>query len=303
MNSWPPEEYITFIPELEKYREHLHHPLPIYIRINTLKASKEYILNVLKNESLSLEPTNIDYFFLSKGQEDLGNLLSYHLGYIYPQALASALPVVALAPKPKDFILDLCAAPGGKTTHIAQLTSDSSTIIANDRSYGRLTALSANLKRCGITSVMVTQCRGEHFPYGERFDKILLDAPCSGEGKYRIGKNGQLLFNVEGRTNLPAIQKGLIVRAFDLLKPGGTLVYSTCTLNPEENEGVIAMLLKKRHAVIQAWTPPLPWHKGLTQFKNNVYPKQVENCRRFYPHQIDSVGFFVAKIIKPKQDG
>ncbi len=260
-------------------------------------------MGLLNEEGAVLEQTPIEFFFKVKCAQELGNLLSYHLGYIYPQALASALPVLALKPRPGDFVLDMCAAPGGKTTHMAQLMGDQGAIVANDRSFGRLTALSANIKRCGITNTVVTQYKGEHFPYGEYFDKILLDAPCSGEGKYRVSADGRLLFKIAGRTNLPAIQKGLLTRAFDLLKPGGILVYSTCTLNPEENEGVVTSLLKKRRAYLKAWDPPLQWHPGIRNFKGHLYDNQVIKCRRFYPHQIDSVGFFVAKIIKPRENG
>ncbi len=303
MTQWPPSEYLSFIPEPEKYIEHLHHPLPPYIRINPIKAPADKIMHLLKDEGVFLKKLPVDFFYKAACGKELGNLLGYHLGYIYPQALTSAMPVIALNPRPGDLILDMCAAPGGKTTHMAQLMGDQGTIVANDRSFGRLTALSANIKRCGITCVVITQYKGEHFPYGEHFDKILLDAPCSGEGKYRIGRDGRLLFSISGRTNLPAIQKGLIVRAFDLLKPGGTLVYSTCTLNPEENEGVVDALLKKRNALVLGWNPPLRWHRGIDHFKGHAYHALVTGCRRFYPHEANSVGFFVAKIVKPKQNG
>ncbi len=303
MNQWPPEDYRSFIPEFELYTRHLSHPLPPYIRLNPLKAKLRKIMGLLKNEGVLFETTPIDFFFNVKCIQDLGNLLCYYLGYIYPQALASALPVIALNPKPGEFVLDMCAAPGGKTTHMAQLMGDQGTIVANDRSFGRLTALSANVKRCGVTNTVVTQYKGEHFPLGQQFDKILLDAPCSGEGKYRIGPNGRLLFKVAGRTNLPAIQKGLIIRAFDLLKPGGVLVYSTCTLNPEENEGVVAALLKKRKACLKQWNPPLHWNPGLENFRGRIYGRQLSKCRRFYPHHINSVGFFVAYVTKPKENG
>jgi 16S rRNA C967 or C1407 C5-methylase (RsmB/RsmF family) len=133
--------------------------------------------------------------------------------------------VIALDPKPGELILDLCAAPGGKTALMSMLTSDRAYIIANDKRIDRLTALSANLKRLGVACAILTRYRGEQFPLGMEFDKVLVDAPCSGEGRYRIGLEGELLYQKgSGRANLPSIQKGLIVRAFDLLKPGGLMV-------------------------------------------------------------------------------
>ena len=231
-------------------------------------------------------------------------LLSYHLGHIYPQALSSCLPVLALSPKAGEIVLDLCAAPGGKATHMAQKMQDEGFLVANDRKRGRITSLLSNIKRLGITNTLVTQGRGEHLALPYQFDKILVDAPCSGQGRYRIDPvTGALKHVVKGKTNLPAIQKALIKRAFDMLRPGGRLVYSTCTLNVEENEEVVQFLLNRRRANLAGFDPPVESSPGITAFKEKKYDRQIGLARRFYPHKIDSVGFFVAKIVKPGPDG
>lgn len=296
----PFPEY-DFIPDKPRLLESLKAPLPPYVRVNTLKASEQQIIELLRGEGIEVWPVDgVPYFHRARWRLGLGHSVAYRMGLFYPQALSSALPVLALGPKPNEIILDMCAAPGGKTTHMAQVTGDQAVIVANDRNLGRLTSLTSNIKRLGITSVIVTSISGEQFPPRPRFHRVLLDAPCSGEGKYRLDNDGNILFKAVGRTNLTAIQKGLIVRAFDTLLPGGCMVYSTCTLNPRENEEVISYLLRKRDARLIPWYPPLYSHPGLTGFKEQTYNKECRHARRFYPHEIDSVGFFVAKIVKPR---
>ncbi len=295
----PLADYMEFIPDWDAYVSHLRLSLPVYFRINTLKASREVVFSTLDSEGIRPEATAVKDLFKLGATGQARATVSYHLGYIYPQALSSALPVIALAPRPGEMVLDLCAAPGGKATHMAQVMGDSGIIIANDRKLGRLTALLSNVKRLGITNTVVTHYRGEHFPVTRSFDRVLVDAPCSGDGKFRLGKDDEILHLKKGRTFLPAIQKALIQRAFDLLRPGGTMVYSTCTLNPQENEEVVSHLLKKRDGRLLSWVPPIDWEPGLTTFKGRGYHESCVLCRRFYPHKIDSVGFFVAKIFRP----
>jgi NOL1/NOP2/sun family putative RNA methylase len=296
----PLASYLEFVPEPERYAGHLFQWLPAYVRLNTFKATEIRILDLLATEGVSLvKMDRVPLFYRVTSQRQLGTLMSYHLGYIYPQALSSALPVLALNPRPGQIVLDLCAAPGTKTTHMAQLMDDRGVIVANDRNYGRLAALAANLKRLGITNTLITFSKGGNFAPGERFDRVLVDAPCSGEGKYRLDRYGRIMHHRGGTTNLAAIQKGLITRAFDLLKPGGHMVYSTCTLNPLENEAVVSHLLARRRAKLIPWDPPLKWEPGLTQYRETDYDPSSHLCRRFYPHHVDSVGFFLAKIARP----
>lgn len=297
--------YQNIIPNYEEFISHLKTPHQQYFRINNLKIQAEKVPELLavleKKGVISEEVTEVEGFYRVVNNEEisLGNIEEYGLGLIHSMTLSSALPVIALNPKPGELILDLCSAPGGKTALMAMITEDRVLIVANDKRLDRLTALSANLKRLGVTSAIITHYRGEQFPLGIEFDKVLVDAPCSGEGRYRVGLEGELLYQKgTGRSNLPSIQKGLLVRAFDLLKAGGILVYSTCTINPEENEAVVDYLLRKRPAVILDWTPPLPHQSGLIEWQGKPFHPDLKKTKRFYSHQIRAVGFYVALLQK-----
>ena len=293
------KEYRNVIPFPDHLMEHLKRPLPVYFRINTLKTSIDSAKKLLEKEGVEFLQTEVAEVVKVTRHDHSRPLLSYHLGYIYPQALSSCLPVIALEVNPECAVLDLCAAPGGKATFMAQKMSDEGFLVANDRTRGRITSLLANVKRLGITNTIVTQGRGEHLCLPCTFDRILVDAPCSGQGKYRIDPDsGTVKHEVIGKTNLPAIQKALIKRAFDILKPGGILVYSTCTLNIEENEEVIQFLLEKRRASLMPIDLPLQGQPGIISFRGKEYDEQIRLAKRFYPHEIDSVGFFIAKIVK-----
>ncbi|OAQ19952.1 NOL1/NOP2/sun family putative RNA methylase [Thermosulfurimonas dismutans] len=291
--------YQDLIPNYESFLNALSEPLPLYFRLNTLKTQDpDRVVRGLARQGFEVTPVEaVPWFFRVEPRDiSLGNTDEYYLGLIYPMTLSSSLPVYALDPRPGEIILDLCAAPGSKTTQIAQLTEDQAIVVANDKRLDRITALVANLRRLGVASVVTTVYRGEQFPLGTTFDKVLVDAPCSGEGRYRKGYEGELLFHKEGHTNLPAIQKGLIVRAYDLLRPGGILVYSTCTINPEENEAVVDYLLRKRQAEVLSWEAPLPSHPGLTEWEGKPFHPELVKAKRFYAHEIGAVGFFVVKL-------
>jgi len=297
--------YQEIIPDFDEFIEHLRTPHQQYFRINNLKLSQDEVpvlLEKLKEKGIVAEPVSAVpgfYYIVNNEEVSLGGVLEYSLGLIHSMTLSSALPVIALDPKPGELILDLCAAPGGKTALMSMLTNDRAYIIANDKRLDRLTALSANLKRLGVACAILTRYRGEEFPLGMEFDKVLVDAPCSGEGRYRIGLEGELLYQKgSGRANLPAIQKGLIVRAFDLLKPGGIMVYSTCTINPEENEAVVDYLLRKRQARLLDFEAPLPFEPGLTEWQGKPFHPDMVKTKRFYSHKTRAVGFFVAKLAK-----
>jgi len=175
---------------------------------------------------------------------ELGRALEHLLGYYYVQEIASMLPVIALKPKKNETILDLCAAPGSKTSQLAAKMENTGTIIANDLKLGRMKILASNLERCGVSNTIITKqdglelCRRlkrENF----EFDKILIDAPCSGEGTIRSTPKTLLMWNIKKIKSLSRLQKGLLSYAIEILRPGGEIIYSTCTHAPEENEGVI----------------------------------------------------------------
>jgi len=298
-------KYQDIIPDFDKFIEHLRTPHQQYFRVNTLKLREDEVpvlLEKLRKKGIIAEPVAEVpgfYYIVNNEEVSLGGVLEYSLGLIHSMTLSSSLPVIALDPKPGELILDLCAAPGGKTALMSIMTDDKAIIVANDKRIDRLTALSANLKRLGVACAILTRYRGEQFPFGLIFDKVLVDAPCSGEGRYRIGLEGELLYQKgSGRANLPSIQKGLLIRAFDLLKPGGVLVYSTCTINPLENEAVVDYLLRKRQAKLVDFDAPLPYSPGLTEWQGVSFHPEMIKAKRFYSHKTRAVGFFVAKFTK-----
>ena len=225
-------------------------------------------------------------------------------GTLYVQNAASWLPVLALDPQPGDAILDVCAAPGGKSSHIQALTNNESRLICNDNSKPRLMKLQANMQRLGARAeyLLADATRLSRHDLGT-FDKILLDAPCSGEGLMTLRPDDAKLFDswsVAHIRRLSDLQKRIIAEAWQLLKPGGTLIYSTCTMAPEENEAVIDYLLRRHDDAellpidivdLQNRTP------AVQTWNNREFSHDLSHCLRLTPGRLTEA-FFVAKIRK-----
>jgi len=293
----PFQEYEASIPDVDRFYDSLHTPLDRCLRVNTLRIAPLALTEMLQAQGCRVRPTFLaDYLLEHDGLEHPGHTLEATLGYFVSQALTSAIAVMALDPRPDEFICDLCAAPGCKTTHMAQLMNNRGLIIANDNKEKRLRALEHNIKRQGITNVVTTLYAGQNFPRRWRFDRVLADVPCSGEGKFRFSSSPIQSARRGGVSFLPKIQRGLIIRAFDLLAHKGILLYSTCTYNPDENEGVVQHLLENRSAETLPIGLSAPHAPGLLQWRDRAYDRQMERCWRIYPHQLNSVGFFLAKI-------
>ncbi len=295
------EPYASFIPDFDQFQEALHRPIPTHLRINTLKCDIDQAAGSLKDKGVEVvqtlpeEPTLVAAPNLDKP----GKLIEFHLGCIHVQALTSCVASLLLDPRPGQYVLDMCAAPGGKTSHMAQLMENHGLIVANELYPKRHVSLGHNLARLGVANTIITGYQAQQFPLRHKFDLILADVPCSGEGTFRKAKPGQAYRETPEKVKLPDLQKKILIRGFDLLKPGGTLLYSTCTYNPEENEAVVSALLAEREADLLKIGLELPMEQGITEWKGQKYDRRVRHARRFYPHRIDSVGFFMAKIGKP----
>lgn len=271
------------------------------IRVNTLKTNvKEMKKKIEKNWLLKQIPWCKEGFWVKhkKGRLDIGNTKEHFLGYIYVQDAASMIPALVLNLKPNDTVLDMCASPGSKTTQIAALMKNKGIIVANDYKTIRIPPLSINLQRAGSTNTIITLMEGRFFK-NIYFDKILVDVPCSGTGTIRKSLKTLRIWNPNMVKRLSAMQKQLIDTAFNVLKPNGTLVYSTCSLEPEENESVIDFLLNKHNnAKIEKINLNIRRSNPILEFEDKEYNKEIKNCLRIWPQDNDTEGFFVANIIK-----
>ncbi|MDD5178517.1 MAG: RsmB/NOP family class I SAM-dependent RNA methyltransferase [Candidatus Nanoarchaeia archaeon] len=281
------------LTDLDEFLKICHIPLRKSIRVNTLKAT---IPEIKKSFSgLKPIPWCKEGFWIN--QRGIGNTKEHFLGKIYVQEAASMIPPLVLSPKQDDLVLDCCAAPGSKTTQISALMKNTGLIVANELDYIRMKPLTINLERCGCINVIKTNMDARFIH--SKFDKILLDAPCSGIGTIRKSPKTPHIYNPGMVKKLSNAQKGLIINMFDNLNEDGTLVYSTCTLEPEENEGVIDYLLEKRdNAKIQNINLDIKKSPTVLEFGNKTYSDEVKKCLRIWPQDNDTEGFFVAKITK-----
>jgi NOL1/NOP2/sun family putative RNA methylase len=303
MSNLTPEEYFAsfyqIIPEFATFCSKLSDPLPVHLRMNTLKAPVRETRLRLEQQGIALAKEHpLKVVYRTENISQPGHLLEFSLGHLHSQALSSVLAAIVLGPEPGEAVLDLCAAPGSKTSLIAQLMENKGIIVANDRNPDRLIPLRANLKRLGVTNTVITRYPGQHFPKRFSFDRVLVDVPCSAEGTLRAGPSGTIRQSTWASQKLTRLQRDLLLVAFDLLKAGGTLLYSTCTYSPDENESAVQFLLKTRPAEIEPIAMDLPHSPGLQQWKETSYDSSIKYCWRIYPQQIDTVGFFMARVVK-----
>jgi len=280
--------------------------------VNTLKISPEKLKKRLEKKGWKIKQPWEDYPEVMIIESDLlpgelGRALEHLLGYYYVQELASMLPIIALKPKPDETILDLCAAPGSKTTQIAAEMKNIGLIIANEIHLGRIKILASNLERCGVTNTIITRKEGRVLcsklkQKDFKFDKILLDTPCSGEGTLRSTPATYLMWNPKTIKRLSRLQKQLFEAAFEILKVGGEIIYSTCTHAPEENEGVIDYALErfKNQINIEQIKLPIKCRSGISKWQDKEYNKKVKQACRIYPQDNNTEGFFITKFKKLK---
>ena len=287
------------LTDWEEFKEYSLSYLRRTIRVNTLKIRVNELVERLSLEwELSKVPWAKEGFWIKGERRDIGNLIEHSLGYFFVQEAASMLPPIAMQPKENETILDMCAAPGSKTTQIAQYMKNTGLLVANDLKYDRNKALGINIQRMGVTNTVTTIMEGRAFK-GFSFDRILVDAPCSGTGTIRKSLKTLTMWNKGMVKRLSRTQKQLLETAFNNLKPGGIAVYSTCTLEPEENEGVVSYLLDKySNAKIQDININIKRSKPVESFDGITFNKGVRKALRVWPQDNDTEGFFVAKIKK-----
>merc|ERR550519_1405565 len=278
---------------------------PVTIRTNSLKTRRRDLAQALINRGVNLDPvgkwSKVGLVVYS-ATVPLGATPEYLAGHYILQGASSLLPVMALAPQEGERILDMAAAPGGKTTHIAALLKNSGMVLANDANQARCKAVVGNLHRLGVTNTTVCTHDGRRLPkVMTGFDRVLLDAPCSGTGVISKDPSAKTSKDDKDIHLCSHLQKELILAAVDCLDhkstTGGYLVYSTCSILPEENEAVVDYVLRKRHCKLVSTGLDFGV-EGFTKYREQRYHPSMNLCKRYYPHTHNMDGFFVAKIKK-----
>jgi NOL1/NOP2/sun family putative RNA methylase len=276
------------------------------LRVNTLKISIEDLKVRLEVKGWILEqvPWCKEAFWVEHvtGRRDLGNTMEHQLGYFYIQEAASMIPPIVLDPKEGELVLDMCASPGSKTTQMAQMMNNKGLILANDVSGMRLAPLGTNVQRLGCSCIMQTQHDGLRIPeaFNGTFDKVLLDAPCSGSGTIRKSIKTIKMWNPNALVKIAKLQMRLLEKAWKLLKPGGSLVYSTCSTDPEENEMVLTEFVNNHPdaTIVDIELPGFKRADTVTSFNGVEMHPDVVKTLRVWPQDNDTEGFYVSKLVK-----
>ncbi|KAF9105856.1 rRNA (cytosine-C5-)-methyltransferase nop2 [Mortierella sp. AM989] len=298
--------YIFPVSEAIEFFEANEVPRPVTIRTNTLKTRRRELAQSLINRGVNLDPigkwskVGLQVF---DSPVPIGATPEYLAGHYMLQAASSFLPVMALAPQEHERVLDMASAPGGKSTYIAALLKNTGMVFANDANKDRTKSLVANIHRLGVKNAVVCNYDGREFPgVIGGFDRVLLDAPCSGTGV--ISKDASVKTNKSEQDfqMLSQLQKELVLSAIDSVdagsKTGGYIVYSTCSVVVEENEDVVNYALKKRPNVKLVSTGLDFGKEGFTRYREKVFHPSISLTRRFYPHMHNMDGFYVAKFKK-----
>ena len=294
----------TFGDEAAKnYRDFVEEEPAKYIRVNERKINRDVLADQLyqtyciKSEEV-IYPTNA--LKITDGFDFVGSTLEIAFGFYYMQGLTSMLPPLVLNPSSKDLVLDLCSAPGSKTTQIAELMENKGVLVVNELEIDRIKALVFNLDKMNFLNYGVVNSRGEILSkyFNSYFDKILVDAPCSGLGIIQKKSEINTWWSLERVAHLTELQNKLLVSAIKMLKVGGELVYSTCSLTLEENEVIINRLLEKYPVEIEPVDLPIKHSNGLMEYNGIKLDTRLSRAIRIFPWKVDSDGFFLVKLKK-----
>ena len=264
------------------------------IRRNSLKISEDDFLRKIEYLEEPI-PWCSDGYYIDYDSRP-GKDIYYHCGLFYIQEPSASLPVELLNPLPGERVLDLCAAPGGKTTQIGAKMKNEGIIIANDVNRKRLLSLKRNIQLFGITNSIVTNETAETMKvlFGNYFDKILIDAPCSGEGMFRRDEKTKNRYSTYEEGKFTDMQKEILDHAKDLLRPGGEMVYSTCTFSTEENEKIISEFLDNNKDF--ELTSDIGLHNSIKQLSKGLLG--LDEAIRIWPHIAKGEGHFAVKLKK-----
>lgn len=298
MQLFPLNELLEFLEAMEVQR-------PLTIRTNSLKTRRRDLAQVLINRGVNLDPvgkwSKVGLVIYSS-QVPLGATPEYLAGHYIIQGASSLLPVMALAPQENERILDMAAAPGGKASHIAAIMKNTGVLFANDVNKDRIKAVVGNFHRMGIVNSVITSVDGRKFcDIMKGFDRVLLDAPCSGTGVIAKDPSVKTSKDQQDIQRCYNLQRQLLLSAIDCVNAnsstGGYIVYSTCSVLPEENEWVIDYALKKRNVKLVDTNLEFGT-EGFIHYRQFRFHPSMKLTKRFYPHTHNMDGFFVAKLKK-----
>lgn len=276
------------------------------LRVNLIKISVNNFIEQAKIQGANLESvlwSDSAFILRSPTLREFSETSLYKSGHCYVQSFSSMLPPLILNPLPNETILDIAAAPGSKTTQIAMMMKNNGSIIANDSSHIRLYKLQANLEKLGVTNVTVRKGVGQTIwqEYPEFFDRTLVDVPCSMEGRIESTDPKTYSFwSTKKIKELVEIQRYLLKAAVSATKVGGTIVYSTCTLSPEENEGVVDWILRKEGDKVQIEDfslPNVPFSSPIQSWNEKQFDTHISKTKRILTSSTFE-GFYIAKLKK-----
>lgn len=300
-------KFIELVPtsQLMEFLDASEAPRPLTIRSNSLKTRRRDLAQALINRGVNLDPIGSWSkvgLVIYDSSVPIGATPEYLAGHYMLQGASSMIPVMALAPQEKERILDMCAAPGAKSSYIAALMKNSGILFCNDINKDRLKALVGNLHRLGITNAVTCCYNGRDFPkVMGNFDRVLLDAPCSGTGVISKDPSVKTSKTEKDIKKCSHMQRELILSAIDSVNAhsstGGYLVYSTCSLLVEENECVVEYALKKRNVKVVPTGLEIG-EDGFIKFRERRFHPSLANTKRIYPHIHNMDGFFIAKLKK-----
>ena len=301
-DEWMVARFVRLMDHPTRLLEGLTTLPPKYIRVNPLRAEVREVRTRLDARGFKLGNTDLDphIFRIRHAPISPGATHEHLLGMTTPQDLASAAAPIALSAGSAETVVDMAAAPGIKTLHMAGDMDGDGRLVAVEPDPDRMRALRFNLERCGVTNTMLLKTAGQLVPGTEWADKVLLDAPCTGEGtipKDKTRRRGRL----EEITDRAQLQSDLLDAADRVLRPGGTLVYATCTLAPEENEAQVQRLMDRGYALEElpfSRCEGIPLMPGVTEWPGLTLSDELRKAKRFVPGIHPTLGFFVAKLRK-----
>ncbi len=292
--------YASIIDDFDAFIAASERPLSHTVRVQTSRVSVDRVVDAFEEAAIGCSPLSWRESIIELDIDRPGLTLPAFLGWVHGQEVVSCLPAPLLDVVPGDVIWDACAAPGSKTGHLIDLIEDVGTVVATDDNLGRLSALRYNLERLGATAAIVERADARRFdpsPMGiEAFDASLVDAPCTGEGTVRKKPSALDDWSLGHVESLGNVQRGILRRAIELTKPGGVVLYSTCTYAPEENEAVVDAILDDGGCDIEPIELPFETAPGIDSWEGTAFDHRLTRARRIYPHHADTGGFFIAKL-------